>query len=303
MIGIYKITSKDTGKCYIGQSIDILNRWKQHICKAKYENENTKFYNALRKYGYENFNYEIIEECDKKQSILDERERYWIAYYNSYEEGYNSTRGGQNQAWIYNPETIQKMWDAGFTTGEIKDILGCSASLIRERLQGYKDFNTFTSHQRSCGQVAGFRKFMQVTEEQIKYFGTPIEVHQYSLLGEYIASYPSIDAAAKAINKLYPDTIGRCFRSNNPYKTAYGYQWSKEKVECMPPVNKPHGKLVYCITTDMYFSSIVDAAKWAGIKSKSNIRECCNGSGRYKSAGKHPITGEKLQWKYVENMS
>ena len=40
MIGIYKITCNETGKCYIGQSIDIENRWLQHICATKYETDN-----------------------------------------------------------------------------------------------------------------------------------------------------------------------------------------------------------------------------------------------------------------------
>ena len=69
MIGIYKITSKDTGKCYIGQSIDINTRWRQHICKALYEIDNNKFHNALRKYGIDNFIFEVIELCEKDQQL------------------------------------------------------------------------------------------------------------------------------------------------------------------------------------------------------------------------------------------
>lgn len=298
MIGIYKITCNETGKCYIGQSIDIENRWFQHICAAKYETDNNKFYNAMRKYDYENFTYEIIEECSNSQEELDDRERYWIEYYNSYEEGYNSTRGGQNKAWIYDPEIIRKMWDDGFTTGEIKQILGCCKSTINNRLRGYKDFNTYTSHQRSCGTSAIFRQLLKPTEKQKEFFNPPIPVYQYDLDGNYIASYPSIEAAAHAIKAKSPDNIANCWMRENQ-KTAYGYQWSKIKVDKMPLVSKYTGKLVRCINTGEIFHSIPEAAAWAHIKSKSNIRECCNGSGRYKTAGKHPITGEKLKWEYV----
>lgn len=301
MIGIYKITCNETGKCYIGQSIDIENRWIQHICRAKYEIENNKFYNAMRKYGYENFTYEVIEECDKSQEILDERERYWIEYYDSYENGYNSTRGGQNKAWIYDPEIIRKMWDDGFTTGEIKQTLGCSESTINNRLHGYKDFNTYTSHQRSCGISAAFRKIKPLCTIN-EYFKPPILVHQYDLNGNYIATYPSLNAAARALGILYPENISYCFSRENQ-KTAYGYQWSTIKVDKMPIVSKYTGKLVRCINTGEIFHSISEAAAWAHIKSKSNIRECCNGSGRYKTAGKHPITGEKLKWEYVNNIA
>ena len=302
MIGIYKITCNETGKCYIGQSIDIENRWFQHICAAKYETDNNKFYNAMRKYGYENFTYEIIEECSNSQAELDDRERYWIEYYNSYEDGYNSTRGGQNKAWIYDPEIIRKMWDDGFTTGEIKQVLGCSKTTINSRLRGYKDFNTYTSHQRSCGASATFRKLFTFSDKQKEFFGECIPVYQYDLDGNYLNSFPSLEAAVKAIGAKSPDNISNCWHRENQ-KTAYGYQWSKIKVDKMPIVPKYSGKLVRCINTGEIFHSIPEAAAWANIKSKSNIRECCDGSGRYKSAGKHPITGEKLKWEYVDDTS
>lgn len=251
----------------------------------------------MRKYGYENFTYEIIEECSNSQEELDDRERYWIEYYNSYEDGYNSTRGGQNKAWIYDPETIRKMWDDGFTTGEIRKILGCGHSTVNNRLRGYKDFNTYTSHQRSCGASATFRKLVIFTDKQKEFFGDFIPVHQYDLLGNYIASYPTLEAAARAVGGKKPDNIGQCFRGEHLHRTAYGYQWSKEKLDKMPMTSTAQGKLVHCITTNMYFPSVPEATKWCGLKSSSNIKDCCRGL--VKSAGKHPITGEKLRWEYV----
>lgn len=268
----------------------------------KYEYETTKFYNALRKYGYKNFTFEVIEECSNDPAILDERERYWIEFYDSYKNGYNSTLGGRDQSWIYNPDTIRKMWDDGFSTGEIKKILGCGSTLIYNRLQGYKDFNTFTSHQRSCGATAEWRKDFKLSENQLQYFNYPIEVHQYDLDGNYITSYPSYSAAARAVNCKDPQNIARCCTRTNQ-KTSYGYQWSQQKVEKLPITSHGTGKLVRCINTGEIFHSIADAARWAGIKSKSTISHCCMGVNHYKSAGKHPVTGEKLKWEYVENMS
>lgn len=98
MIGIYCFTNKINNKKYIGQSRDIENRIKNHH-KIEYNNPsngcyNTKFYQALRKYGFDNFTIEILEECPIEK--LNEREIYWIEYYNSYKEGYNSTLGGTN---------------------------------------------------------------------------------------------------------------------------------------------------------------------------------------------------------------
>lgn len=95
MIGIYKITNKINNKIYIGQSTNIEKRWQQHI--AKYSD--TLIHKAIIKYGAENFEFEIIEECTKDE--LNDREIYWVAYYDSYNNGYNMTAGGTNVAEQY----------------------------------------------------------------------------------------------------------------------------------------------------------------------------------------------------------
>lgn len=88
MIGIYKITKKENGKSYIGQSNDIIRRFSEH------KNRNEMAIDvAIQKYGAEAFTFEILEECSLEQ--LDEKERYWIAHYNTYEGfGYNCNPGG-----------------------------------------------------------------------------------------------------------------------------------------------------------------------------------------------------------------
>jgi group I intron endonuclease len=75
-IGIYKIISPN-GKIYIGQSINIEKRWngyKRLNCKSQ-----TKLYNSLKKYGFINHKFEILEECS--QEHLNMREIYWKKYY------------------------------------------------------------------------------------------------------------------------------------------------------------------------------------------------------------------------------
>ena len=97
MIGIYKITNLQNGKCYIGQSVDIEARWKDEIQRAFIETDNSYNYplsRALRNYGIENFSFEVIEECS--QLNLNEREKYWIEYFNSFCSGYNQTLGGDS---------------------------------------------------------------------------------------------------------------------------------------------------------------------------------------------------------------
>ena len=86
--GIYKVTNKINGKVYIGQSVDIGRRWRQHMTAE----DDIYFHKAIQKYGVDNFIWEVIEKC--KKSELDERESYWIEYYDSFNKGYNCTKGG-----------------------------------------------------------------------------------------------------------------------------------------------------------------------------------------------------------------
>lgn len=88
---IYKITNIQNNKVYIGQSIRPINqRFQRHINDALNNILDTHFARAIRKYGKENF---IIEEIDiaNTQEELNEKEQYWIKYYNSVIDGYNET--------------------------------------------------------------------------------------------------------------------------------------------------------------------------------------------------------------------
>lgn len=94
MIGIYKITKKEDGKCYIGQSNDCERRFKEHQTKG--ESSRISVDIAIQKYGKDAFIYEIIEECSIEE--LNQKEQYWIKYYNSIENGYNCSEGGNQQS-------------------------------------------------------------------------------------------------------------------------------------------------------------------------------------------------------------
>lgn len=95
--GIYKITNQVNGKVYIGQSINISSRWRAE--KSAAFNPNNAEYDcyrsrAFRKYGVENFIFEIIEECLPKD--LNKKEAYWADFYNSYiPNGYNEALCGE----------------------------------------------------------------------------------------------------------------------------------------------------------------------------------------------------------------
>jgi len=97
IIGIYKITHRVTGKAYIGQSIDIFRRWKEHISFGENKETWQVIKKALHKHGITEFIFEILEECSKED--LNNREIYWISYFNTFSKdrknGYNMSRGGE----------------------------------------------------------------------------------------------------------------------------------------------------------------------------------------------------------------
>lgn len=95
MCGIYKITNEETGQCYIGQSVDLRIRIRDHIKAGLGINtSNNRFYSEMKNIGPEQFTYEILEHCNR--SKLNEQERFWINYYKAIEWGYNSTQGNKN---------------------------------------------------------------------------------------------------------------------------------------------------------------------------------------------------------------
>ena len=87
--GIYKITNLNSQKCYIGQAVDIANRFRQHVKRGVGAEDWTrnKLYPAMYSLGVENFSFEIIEECER--SKLNEREDYWQEFFHAKDFGYS----------------------------------------------------------------------------------------------------------------------------------------------------------------------------------------------------------------------
>lgn len=84
-------------KVYIGQTTDLVNRRASHRYKSTFEKN--KFYNAVRKYGWEAFDFSVIAQLeantlDELTDMLDSLEIKYIEQYNSFKKGYNSTAGG-----------------------------------------------------------------------------------------------------------------------------------------------------------------------------------------------------------------
>ena len=103
MIGVYKITNKLNGDCYIGSSKDIGKRWKRHIYlhESKGKHHEYFLYRAMRKYGIENFEFEVLELCEDSEKIMLEQK-----YYKKLNPRYNSIEPKENP--LENPTVARR---------------------------------------------------------------------------------------------------------------------------------------------------------------------------------------------------
>lgn len=108
MIGIYKITDPE-GKIYVGLSKNIELRWKQHA-NLRFGGNN-KLRGSFIKYGSSNHVFSIIEELTNDDKLLRKQERYWIRYYNSFNDGLNENGGGSGPG-SHTTESKQKISSA-----------------------------------------------------------------------------------------------------------------------------------------------------------------------------------------------
>lgn len=151
---IYALKNKINDKVYVGQTTVSLNeRLHQHLkpstIKAKYK---YKLYSAIDELGVDNFYIELLED-DVDYDLLNEREEYWIDYFDSFENGYNSTPGGKGGKLIYKEEDINKiigMLKAGKTKKEVSKEFNCNQHTIVRTLKynGYDNAESLQPNRR-----------------------------------------------------------------------------------------------------------------------------------------------------------
>lgn len=131
MTGIYAIKNTINDKIYIGRSTDIERRWKAHLCAAR-NNDPCKIHLAMKELGLENFYLEIIEECSLE--LLNEREQYYIDYYNSWHDGYNNGESKNFLEGENNP-------NAKLTKRDIAEIRSRQSKLKENRREIFNSFS------------------------------------------------------------------------------------------------------------------------------------------------------------------
>ena len=287
MIGIYKITNKINQKVYVGQSIHMEARWQQHKREALGDRSNTKLYQAMREYGIDNFVFEIIEQCLEKE--LNEKEQYWISFYDSFQNGYNSNKGGLGE--IFDRSEIFKLWDDGKSIKEILEITRIkSKETIRSYLAGYKNYSVEESNRRG-GIQARKTAIQNNNVVNTNYYSI---IYQYSLKGEYIKQWNSTKEIQRELN-IDGESVGYCLRGIR--RTAGNFQWSLEKATMPDLSNNKQGratKIDQLTLNDEFiktYNTIAEAAKDNAVDPSLLSKVC---KGKRKSAG-------GFHWRYSDN--
>lgn len=202
MAYIYKIVNDINEKVYIGKTMNsISERWREHLSDMnKIKNEKRPLYNAMRKYGSDHFSIEEIEKCNLED--LNQKERYWIEYYNSYKYGYNATLGGDGKAYA-DTTVILGLWEKGKNIKEIQGITGYDGETIKNHLEGS---GITAKDRKKRGQQKQSKPVLQLDKDTNK----------------IIKSFSSIAEAAESINKSTRHIAEVCHHKR---KTAYGYKW------------------------------------------------------------------------------
>lgn len=279
--GIYKITNKINNKSYIGQSVNINNRWYVH----KATKDDYPIHRAIQKYGKNNFSWEILEECTESQ--LSEREIYYIAKYNTFmyaknSNGYNLTPGGEQG----NTKPVNQYSKDGTFIRRFNSLVEAAAAIGKMSTQ-----ISSCCYKRclSCGgYLWSFDGDVPVDyDKEIGKLG--ITIDQYDLGGKFIRTFETGSKACRVVNtgaerKISKGQIINCCKNDN--YSAAGYLWRFHGDN--PP--KPYRDRYYCpilqLTKDGQivncFNSLDEASRNTNIQ-KSNITYCLNG--KRQSAG------------------
>ena len=284
-IGIYKYQNKLNNKVYIGQSVNIENRYKQHLYDAINRPEETGIDLAIAKYGIENFDFQILEECP--QDKLDEREIYWIDFYDSYNNGYNRTIGGSSLRGKNHPRALI----SEDTVWKIRELYG-------QKVKRSSVFSVFQNDEITE------RNFLKIWNGE-----TWTDIHMDVYTPENKAWHKAqinCNKDQKGLSSLNraikQDEIDQWINDYNDGLTinAIAKKYKRDNGTVEKYIHNPNsiqkiqyrGRKLQNINTGKIFKSISSAAKWAGCGTTTLARHLASD----KIAGKIPNTNEPAQW-------
>lgn len=190
---IYKIVNDVNDKIYIGQTKRTLEtRWEEHQKNAINPNSHSKLYQAMREIGIKHFTIVLIEELPTFRE-RNAREQYWITYYNSFEQGYNSTRGGgcfeyENSSYDELAEIVAEMRQEGFSYDEITEYLHCGRNVVSEIL---RDNNLLGKNNKT---IQNEERIYELLKEGIYLIDIAKELHcDYKIVSKILSQHPELD--------------------------------------------------------------------------------------------------------------
>lgn len=293
---IYKHTNKRNGKSYIGQThyANPKLRWYNGVNGSAYKSS-PKFYNAIlaEPDGFEGFTHEVLQR-NIPESEIDELEKYYITLYDSVNNGYNISPGGND--YTYSSVVIYQL-------DEEKTILAKYNSFKdAEDRTGLSNKNLVAACKgriKSCGGYywcyeQDYKTFVIQKSKRLKAF---VPVYQLDCDKNILAEYVTVTEAASVVNGS-SSKISQC--CNGKRCTAYGFYWcKKDNYTCFIPripISSPKPRAIVQLDLNnnviAIFSSAAEAANCLKIKGlRSKICMCC--SGKQKTAGGYI-------WKYKE---
>ena len=260
---IYKYTSP-SNKVYIGQTRDEFNRRQKFLSKTNYTYAGTKINKARAKYGPENFEYSVLFKIESNNEeeiigVLNKKEIEFIELFDSFYNGYNSTKGGEN-SYIRTEENRQKLsnitkeYYKTHKSAVAKAILqfdfssGCflkeweSAKQAAEALKLYANSITNVCKQKqnqTGGYIWRYRSDFEEIPNKIQLksrFASNLPVIQYDLNGKELKRWKNMSIAAAELGYSLGNFSTYCNgRNNHKYKGFLYYRGEKDSLE-----NNPH---------------------------------------------------------------
>lgn len=245
---IYKITNIETGKCYIGETVQDYNRrWNKHINSLNYREGCPLLKTAMKKHGIEKFKFEILIVCFDEDLVKYEKE--YIKRYNSIApNGYNILTGGQigdgKVGYKHTEETIQKIKEKGrifreshpdhFETyrekhkesmakidlsSRIKNSEKYQQAIREKRVGGH---NTEDSKKKISESLKKYYQNMDTSKPKVNTLSTNKAVFQYDKDGNFLNEYISVSEAGR-VTGVKKSNIFQVVAGRN--KTAGGFIW------------------------------------------------------------------------------
>lgn len=208
---IYCITNIIDNKQYIGKTVStVVNRWKEHLNDYKRQHcEKRALYEAMKKYGVENFKCETVCECDNE--LLEDKEKEYIEKYGTFHNGYNLTKGGDGKQLYNYSDIIEFYLTNNVTIVDTAKYFKCHEDTVRQILKN----NNIDIRIIKKGHV-----------KKVK------EIKCFNIHNEFITKFSSVSDASKWVfeqgkcKTLNSGVRGHiCDCANDKTHSAYGFIW------------------------------------------------------------------------------